>query len=212
MSSPCSTPSPLSSPSELLHPTRVLLLLSPQNGPLSLPPTGVPAAPALRENIARILAEARAAPPPHRPRIIHVRNNGDVGEHDEPQTRGWQLHFPPRLLPPDGGEQEYVIDKAKNNAFAGTQLGSLVPKDAEIVVVGTQSDFCVRATCSAALGRGNEVLLVKGAHGTYDRMEVWNGGGITEAAKIESEIEAELEEAGVVVLSMEDVPGLFTDR
>ncbi|KZT22431.1 Isochorismatase hydrolase [Neolentinus lepideus HHB14362 ss-1] len=208
-----STPSPLNSPSEPLRPTHVLLLLSAQNAPLSDPPTGVPAAITLRHNIATILANARAVPPAQRPRIVFVRNNGDAGDPDEPHTPGWQLHFPPRLRPqPDGSEQEYVIDKLKNNAFAGTKLGSLIPADAEIVVVGMQSDFCVRATCSAALGRGNEVLLIKDAHGTYDRMEVWNGGGITEAARIENEIEAELEEAGVVVLTMEDVPGIFTDR
>lgn len=75
-----------------------------------------------------------------------------------------------------------------------------------------QSDFCVRATCSAALGRGNEVLLIKDAHATYDRIEVWNGGSITPAEEIASEIEAELEEAGVILLEMKDVPGIFADR
>ncbi|EPQ53905.1 Isochorismatase hydrolase [Gloeophyllum trabeum ATCC 11539] len=203
--SPSSTPSPLCSPSEPLRPTRVLLLLSTQNAPLSEPPVGVPAAATIRANIGHVLAKARSVPPAQRPRIIHVRNNGDAGDPDEPHTRGWQLHFPP-------AEDEFVVDKSKNNAFAGTRLAQLVPKDAEIVVVGMQSDFCVRATCSAALGRGNEVLLIRGAHGTYDRLEVFAGGGITPASKIEAEIEAELEEAGVVVLQMEDVPGIFTDR
>jgi hypothetical protein len=37
------------------------------------------------------------------------------------------------------------------------------------------------------------------------------GGGITPAHKIEREIEAELEEAGVVVLDMKDLPGIFAD-
>ena len=69
-------------------------------------------------------------------------------------TPGWQLAFPPR---PD----EPVLDKTKNNAFAGTQLGELVDRNAAIVVVGMQSDFCVRATCSYALGRGNSVFLVE---------------------------------------------------
>jgi len=106
---------------------------------------------------------------------------------------------------------EHVLDKFKNNAFAGTRLGELIPTDAEMVVVGMQSDFCVRATCSAALGRGNDVLLIRGAHATYDRLEVWNGGGITPARIIESEIEAELEEAGVVLLDMKDLPKIFAD-
>lgn len=68
------------------------------------------------------------------------------------------------------------------------------------------------SACSAALGRGNEVLLIKEAHGTYDRVEVLYGGGITSAATIEEDIEEELEEAGVHLLEMKDLPGLFIDR
>jgi len=78
-------------------------------------------------------------------------------------------------------------------------------------VVGLQSDFCVRATCSTALSRGNTVLLIRGSHTTFDRLEVLHGGGITAAHKIEREIEAELEEAGVVILDMKDLPGIFAD-
>ena len=75
-----------------------------------------------------------------------------------------------------------------------------------------QSDFCVRATCTAALARGNEVLLIRGAHATYDRLEVWNGGTITPASKVEKEIEGELEDAGVIMLDMSDLNDLFADR
>ncbi|KAJ2926917.1 hypothetical protein H1R20_g10196, partial [Candolleomyces eurysporus] len=107
---------------------------------------------------------------------------------------------------------EVVIDKRKNNAFAGTTLGSYVAPDAEVVVVGFQTDFSVRATCSAALGRGNEVILLKEAHATFDRIEVLHGGGITPAAAIEAEIEAELEEAGVHIFEMRDLRGIFEDR
>lgn len=87
-----------------------------------------------------------------------------------------------------------------------------MPSTAEIVIAGFQTDYSIRATCSAALGRGNEVLLIREAHGTYDREEVLDGGGVTSAAKIEAEIEAELEEAGVHLLGMKDLPDLFTDR
>ena len=136
---------------------------------------------------------------------MHVRNNGDVGEPDEPHSSGWELIFP--ALP-----GEITIDKRKNNAFAGTPLANIVASDAEIVVAGFQTDYSIRATCSAALGRGNEVILIKGAHGTYDRIEVLHGGGITPAWRIEAEIEAELEEAGVHLLEMKDLPGIFMDR
>ncbi|EGN99324.1 hypothetical protein SERLA73DRAFT_182266 [Serpula lacrymans var. lacrymans S7.3] len=182
---------------------RVLLLIDVQVGMLADAPKGVPSSKSVHQNIQRILYQARAEN--HPPRIIHVRNTGEFGEPDEPNTPGWQLIFPP--LP-----NEFVVDKLKNNAFAGTNLSDLISPDAEIVVVGMQSDFCIRATCSAALGRGNEVLLMKGAHATYDRLEVWNGGGVTPACRIEAEIQAELEEAGVILLDMKDLPGLFTDR
>ena len=181
---------------------RVLLIVDAQLGLLSDPPKGVPAALAVKSNILRILTAARAAS--HPPLIVHVRNCGDAGEPDASHTPGWELVYAP--LP-----HEPVIDKLKNNAFAGTRLCTLVPDDAEIVVVGLQSDFCIRATCSAALGRGNEVLLIRGAHATYDRQEVWAGGGVTQASMVEREIEAELEEAGVVLLDMTDVPDVFAD-
>ena len=167
-------------------------------------PIGVPAANIVYPNLKQVLEYARAAEP-NPPLIIHVRNTGDPGEPDEPDTPGWELIFDP--LP-----GEVVIDKRKNNAFAGTTLGSWVHTEAEIVVVGFQTDFSVRATCSAALGRGNEVILLREAHATFNRIEVLHGGGVTKAAAIEAEIEAELEEAGVHVFEMKDLPDIFADR
>ncbi|EJF56918.1 Isochorismatase hydrolase [Dichomitus squalens LYAD-421 SS1] len=184
-------------------PERVLILLDVQKNMLAEPPAGVPAGAVVGPNIAKILAYARAAVPP--PRIVHVRNCGDAGEPDETGTPGWELVHTP--LP-----GEFVVDKRKNNAFAGTELGKIIPATSEIVMVGIQSDFCIRATCSAALSRGNEVLLVRGAHATYDRIEYHNHGLITSAAEVAKEIEGELEEAGVHMLEMKDLPGLFTDR
>lgn len=181
----------------------ILLLLDVQVAMLADPPIGVPASHSVRNNLDRILTQARDARPP--PLIIHVRNTGDVGDPDERDAPGWQLIFTPL-------EHELVIDKMKINAFAGTNLTDIIPENAEIVVVGFQTDFSIHATCIAALARGNEVLLIRGAHATYDRIEVLHGGGITPAKKIEAEIEAELEEVGVHLLDMKDLPGLFTDR
>ncbi|KAI0328299.1 Isochorismatase hydrolase [Cubamyces sp. BRFM 1775] len=183
-------------------PKRVLIVLDVQVGMLSPPPAGVPSASTVGPNIAAILSYARALTPP--PRIVHVRNCGDAGEADERGAPGWQLVHAP--LP-----GEFVVDKRKNNAFAGTDMGEIVPPTAQIVMVGMQSDFCIRATCSAALARGNEVLLVRGAHATYDRVEVLDHGTITPASVVEAEIEGELEEAGVVLLEMKDLPEMFTD-
>lgn len=185
---------------------RILLLLDIQQAMLQPPPIGIPTAPSVHANIATLLASARnAANSSSPPLIIHVRNAGDHGDPDEPLSPGWDLIFPPL-------QNEIVIDKRKNNAFAGTVLAELIPPEAEIVVAGFQTDFSIRATCSAALGRGNEVLLIRGAHATYDRIEVLHGGGITPANRIEAEIEAELEEAGVHLLDMKDVDGIFENR
>lgn len=182
---------------------RVLLVVAVQRCMLAKPPHGVPSSSTVGPNIARILETARSAP--HPPLIVHVRNSGDVGEADEPGTDGWQLVHEP--LP-----HEPVVDKLKNNAFANTRLGTYICPEAEIVMVGMQSDFCIRATCNAAIQRGNEVLLIRGAHATYDRLEVWNGGTITPASKVEKEVEGQLEEAGAILLDMNDLPDLFADR
>ncbi|KIP11033.1 hypothetical protein PHLGIDRAFT_173314 [Phlebiopsis gigantea 11061_1 CR5-6] len=182
---------------------RVLLLIAVQHAMLAKPPQGVPAGPTVGPNIARILDEARKAL--HPPLIIHVRNTGDQGDPDEPNMPGWHLVHEPLAHEP-------VVDKPKNNAFANTRLGTYICPEAEIVVVGMQSDFCVRATCNAALQRGNEVLLIRGAHATYDRLDVWNNGTITPASKVEKEIEQEMEDAGVILLDMSDLPDLFADR
>ena len=87
------------------------------------------------------------------------------------------------MLAPRGGER--VLDKRRNDAFDGTPLGALVPAGpgarARVAIVGMQSDFCVRATARAALARGNGVVLVRGAHATYDRDE---DGVVTPAAEV----------------------------
>ena len=184
-------------------PKRVLVVLDVQHNMLAEPPAGVPAGAVVGPNIAAIRAEARTVDPP--PRIVHIRNCGDAGEPDESGTAGWELVHSPRA-------GEFVVDKRKNNAFSGTALDRIVPATAEIIMVGMQSDFCIRATCSAALSRGNEVLLVRGAHATYDRIEYHNHGLVTTAAEVEREIEGELEEAGVIMLEMKDLPGIFTNR
>lgn len=181
---------------------RALLLIDVQANMLS-EKKGVPSSQSVRQNIQRILDHARSAKPP--PRIIHVRNCGDPSDPDAPNTPGWQLVFSP--LP-----HEHVIDKRKNDAFADTKLGELIPRDAEVIVVGMQSEYCVTATCKSALDRGNVVILIKGAHATYDCVEIWNGGSVTKAPVIEADVEAKLEDAGANLLEMKYVSKLFEDR
>jgi nicotinamidase-related amidase len=67
----------------------------------------------------------------------------------------------------------------------------------EVIGVGIQSDYCVRATLSSALEEGFQVKLLKGAHSTYD-----DDG--KKAEDIEREIEKELEGKGAKVVEWED--------
>lgn len=66
-----------------------------------------------------------------------------------------------------------------------------------IAACGIQSENCVRSTTLDALKEGFEVLLLRGAHSTYDSKE-------RKAVEIESDVETELEEAGAKVVSWEE--------
>lgn len=121
-----------------------------------------------------------------------TRNCGERGDPDEPNTPGWELQFAPDLA------HDRVIDKTRSNVFENTPLSQWIPEDAEILVMGLQSEFGIRSTCSVALGRGNHVSLVKGGHATYS----W---GERSAGQIQYDAELELEEAGVVLLDPSDV-------
>jgi nicotinamidase-related amidase len=67
-----------------------------------------------------------------------------------------------------------------------------------VVALGIQSECCVLATCKGALAAGFEVRLLKGAHSTYD-----SGG--KSAVEIEREVEAELERAGVEIMTWREM-------
>ncbi|TDL15897.1 Isochorismatase hydrolase [Rickenella mellea] len=183
---------------------KVLLVVDVQVNQLEDPPVGVPSGPVVRPNIEKVLNDARASPNP--PIIVFIRNNGGQEDPDLPGLPGWELALP--TLP-----NEPIVDKWKCDSFAETNLGDIVPSNAAVLVVGMQSEYCIRATCLGAVRRGNKTFLVKGAHATADRHEGATEGEpavITPAATVENEIEGELEAAGVVLVGLEDVPRWFT--
>lgn len=150
------------------------------------PPEPVPGATAVAQAIGRVLAAAREAGAV----VIHVRHNGSAGDPDAPGTPGWELVTD--VLP---GEQ--IVDKHESNAFAGTRLADALPPAGAVVIVGMQSDMCVRETVLAARRLGHAVSLVRGAHATYD-------DDLT-AEEISQHVERELEAAGVSVLDADAV-------
>ncbi len=163
----------------------VLLLVDVQRNML-LPPTPVPAAAVVSAAIGDLLRRARAAGAG----IVHVRNCGAEGDPDVPGAPGWELVNDVR----DG---EPVVDKRAPDAFAGTELASLLPEGADVVLAGMQSEYCVGATALSAQRRGHHVTLVRGAHATYD--------GELPAAVVARQVEAGLRAAGVAVLERQAV-------
>jgi nicotinamidase-related amidase len=166
--------------------TSVLLLVDVQKDMLE-PPEAVPDAAPVGEAIKNLLGRARAATVP----VIHIRNNGGPDDPDAPGTPGWELVH-------DVAAGEHVVDKDECDAFAGTRLAELVPTSATVIVAGMQSEFCVRETALSALRRGNPVILVRGAHATYD--------GQIPARDTSAAVEAELAEAGASVLAPAGLP------
>lgn len=160
---------------------RTLLLIDVQRNML-LPPHPVPDALAVSSKIAEILERARRAGA----MVVHVRNNGGPDDPDAPGTPGWELIH-------DVAGREAVVDKHTPDAFAGTELGNLLADTSEVVIVGMQTEYCVRETSRAALQRGLAVLLAQGAHATY-------GDRNRTAAEIAAATEAELAQAGARIL------------
>ncbi|HEX3648979.1 MAG TPA: isochorismatase family protein [Pseudonocardiaceae bacterium] len=158
----------------------VLLVIDAQRNML-LPPEPVPDASSVGAAIERTIAAARSAGV----RVVHIRNTGDAGDPDEPGTPGWELVSDVR----DG---EPVVDKPECDAFIGTDLADHVPAGTPLVLVGMQSEHCVRETALGALARAHPVTLVRGAHATYPDGEPASG--------ISARVETELARAGVRVV------------
>jgi nicotinamidase-related amidase len=123
--------------------------------------------------------------------VVHVRNNGGKDDPDAHGTTGWELVH-------DAAVNETVIDKRTPDSFAGTELGSLLTDTSDIVVVGMQSEYCVRETSLAAMEQGFAVLLPRGAHATY-------ASGKRSAAEIAAAVEDELVRAGAQILDADDI-------
>ncbi|ASO20380.1 nicotinamidase-related amidase [Actinoalloteichus hoggarensis] len=166
----------------------VLLLIDVQRNMLEGPepvPEAAKVAPVIEDLLIRGRAEGA--------RIVHVRNNGTDDDPDLPGTAGWKLVHPPR-------EGEHVVDKRQPDAFAETELAELLPEPTTLIMAGMQSDFCVRATALAAVRRGHRVLLVKGAHATYDDPDEK-----IPAHAVATEVEQELTAAGVRIVAPAEV-------
>jgi nicotinamidase-related amidase len=81
---------------------------------------------------------------------------------------GWRIV--PELTPDDA---EPLVEKNYGDSFEDTNLESVLSglRVGRLVVVGAQTDACIRSTLHGALVRGYDAILVKDAHTTDDQTE-----------------------------------------
>lgn len=91
-------------------------------------------------------------------------------------------------------------DTFQSNPNLASELRSLGID--EIIAFGTQSECCVESTCNGALAAGFKVVLLSGAHSTYD-------SGRQTAEEIERDVEERLRPKGVKVIPWEGAVGAW---
>ncbi|KAH7393797.1 Isochorismatase-like protein [Phaeosphaeria sp. MPI-PUGE-AT-0046c] len=113
-----------------------------------------------------------------------VAENGPLVKGSKP----WELVFKPR----ENNKWERLVSKDVRDTFeSNPQLAAQLKKEGvdTIVAFGIQSECCVLSTCRSALASGFNVILLRGAHSTYDIDD-------KAADAIEGEVESQLEGAG----------------
>jgi nicotinamidase-related amidase len=112
-------------------------------------------------NINSLVAKARSADIP----VIWVQHNSDSLVRD---SDDWQL-----AAELDPGDDEPRIHKRYGDSFEATDLEDVLSglEVGRLVVVGAQTDACVRSTLHGAFVRGYDALLVSDAHTTSDKTE-----------------------------------------
>ncbi|WKU07468.1 isochorismatase family protein [Micromonospora sp. HUAS LYJ1] len=112
-------------------------------------------------NVAALVRRARQEGVP----VVWVQHS------DSRLVRGgddWRIV--PELVPADA---EPLVEKLYGDSFEDTELESVLAglRVGRLVVVGAQTDACVRSTLHGALVRGYDTTLVGDAHTTQDRTQ-----------------------------------------
>jgi len=112
-------------------------------------------------NVGRLVEKARREQVP----IVWVQHN------DQGLARGsdgWRIV--PELKPDDA---EPLVEKSYGDSFEDTTLETVL-SDLDVgrlVVIGAETDACIRSTLHGAFTRGYDATLVSDAHTTGDRTE-----------------------------------------
>jgi nicotinamidase-related amidase len=139
------------------RPNTALLVVDMQNGVLR----NAYARNAVVTNVGSLVQRARQERVP----VIWVQH---ADEHLAKGSDDWRIVS--ELSP---GDAEPLVEKAFGDAFENTTLEAVLSglKVGRLVVVGAQTDACIRSTLHGALVRGYDAKLVSDAHTTEDHSE-----------------------------------------
>jgi nicotinamidase-related amidase len=132
-----------------------LLVVDVQNGVVA----GAHERDAVVANVGSLVEKARREQVP----VVWVQHS------DEQLARGsdeWRIV--PQLTP---GQAEPLVEKSYGDSFEATSLESVLSDlgVGRLVVVGAQTDACIRSTLHGAFARGYDAILVRDAHTTEDQ-------------------------------------------
>lgn len=116
---------------------------------------------AVVSNIGTLVEKARREQIP----VVWVQHSG---EHLASGSDDWQIV--PKLTP---DTTEPLVEKHHGDSFEGTTLEAVLSDlgVGRLLVVGAQTDQCVRSTIHGAFARGYDTTLVSDAHTTEDQTE-----------------------------------------
>ncbi|MHB8378648.1 MAG: isochorismatase family protein [Acidimicrobiales bacterium] len=139
------------------RPNTALIVVDVQNGVVE----GAHARDAVVANIDSLVVKARHERVP----VVWVQHS------DEGLARGsdeWRIV--PELTPDD---TEPLVEKSYGDSFEDTDLETVLSGlgVGRLVVVGAQTDQCIRSTLHGAFARGYDAMLVSDAHTTEDATE-----------------------------------------
>ena len=137
------------------RPNTALLVVDVQNGVVA----GAHERDAVVANVGSLVEKARQQKVP----VVWVQHS------DEGLAKGtesWRIV--PELAP---GKAEPLVEKSYGDSFEDTTLESVLAGlgVGRLVVVGAQTDACIRSTLHGALVRGYDATLVSDAHTTEDQ-------------------------------------------
>jgi nicotinamidase-related amidase len=112
-------------------------------------------------NVGSLVERARREQVP----VVWIQHSD---EHLARESDGWQI-----VAELTRADAEPLVEKNYGDSFENTTLEAVLGGlgVGRVVVVGAQTDWCVRSTLHGAVARGYDVTLVSDAHTTEDQTE-----------------------------------------